>query len=183
MLRTLFRGTALLVGVIAIVALLGACEQGPGTPGPEGPQGSQGVRGPAGRAGDQGPRGEPGPRGEQGPEGEIPYPLVLRPTLEASLFSRDLNNIVASYTFSQRVPMGPVLVWVNAQSRPDGPPDQWVPLPYMVYANSTTPQHAMISYDLADNRLSIIVTGTNINLGISWLHGTVVRVASLRADG
>ena len=51
MLRTLFRGIAQLLGVIAAVALLGACEQGPGTPGPRGPQGEPGPQGVPGASG------------------------------------------------------------------------------------------------------------------------------------
>ena len=43
--HTLFKRIALLVAVIATVALLGACEKGPGTLGPQGERGPQGPRG------------------------------------------------------------------------------------------------------------------------------------------
>lgn len=67
------REFAVMAGLVAMVALLGACDEGPGTPGPRGPQGEQGEQGPQGpqgEQGEQGPQGPQGEQGEQGPQGE-----------------------------------------------------------------------------------------------------------------
>ena len=128
MLRTLLRGTVLLLAVVAIVILIGACEQGPGARGPEGPRG------------ERGPQGERGPAGPTGPAGTAePLRLTTGGTMRpsASDFEYSSGGTIAtaaypaSFITQERFERGSVTAYTDAGTTALGG-TIWFPMPLVI---------------------------------------------------
>ena len=153
--KALLRGAAQLLGVIAIVALLGACEQGPGTPGPEGPRGPQGERGPQGPAG---PAGEPGTAGPI----SLTAGSIIRPS--ASDFEYSSQNLIATAAYpvstitQERASRGLVAGYTDVGTTALGT-TAWFPLPLVLAVDSEDATYvATISYAYAPGAFLIQIT-------------------------
>ena len=160
MLRTLLRGTALLVGVIAIVALMGACEKGPGTPGPRGPQGEQGERGPAGPAGATGPQGPPGVRGPQGPPGPPAEIQSYEFTIRASHFT---VTRISTFTALATAPYAVPIITSSDQHVTAALElsSGWIALPYILHLGLTEYSvSANLTYSYYTGGVLLSVQGT-----------------------
>ena len=193
MLRTLLKGTSLVLGVIAIVALLGACDQFVGPPGPAGQQGPAGDRGPQGEQGERGRTGETGRRWE-------PRVIDLETPPDHTHYHSDYGEPRTSpvpegggmlwYTFGGRhIPYGPHTVLLGRDWNLEYPGfyengEEWRALPYMTWYHGHI---VMVTYTInAGNRLALSIRSTSLRGAQSEAKligdATFIRVIVLHTD-